>query len=152
MNTRKLFILLVTAAFVIPSMALGQGQDRIDPIKHLLFPPDLIMKHRSKLDLNDEQQDILKSEMQLAQSTVFDFRWEMNDESEKMAQLIKTTPIDESELLAQADKVMALEHQIKRIHLTLLIRLKNMLSPQQIETLRRLRRDSFAKARSTNSK
>jgi len=42
-------------------------------------------------------------------------------------------------VLQQADKVMALEHDIKKIQLTLLIRIKNTLTPEQIAKLRQLR-------------
>ncbi len=138
MNRRKFFILLIAAACASP--LFGFESDRVDPIKQLLFPPNLIMKHRTELNLDDEQQNILKTEMQRAQASVFDLRWQLNDESEKLAELLKSIPIDEPELLAQADKVMALEHQIKRTHLTLLARLKNMLSKQQIEMLDELRK------------
>ena len=136
---REFFVLLVTLCFV--STLFGQVTDRVDPIKKLLFPPNLIMKNRAKLNLDDEQRNILKTELQQAQTDVFDLNWEMNEEGGKLAELLKQTPIDETELLAQADKVMTLEHQVKKRHLILLVRLKNMLSEQQIETLKKLRKE-----------
>ena len=47
--------------------------------------------------------------------------------------------VDEAKVLAEADKVMALEHDLKKAHLTLLIRLKNALTPTQQVRLRGLR-------------
>ncbi len=137
MKIRILFALTIAALVVSPLSAFGPQQN--DPIKQLLFPPDLIMKHRAELELDDQQQVILKTELQRTQAAVFDLRWQMKDEAQSLARLLKMTPVDETELLAQADKVMALEHQIKRTHLTLLARLKNMLSEQQIEMLQALR-------------
>ena len=136
---KKFFMLFVTLCFVSP--LFGQVTDRVDPIKKLLFPPNLIMKNRAKLNLDDEQRNILKTELQQAQADVFDLNWQMNEEGGKLAELLKQTPIDETELLAQADKVMTLEHQVKKRQLILLARLKNMLSEQQIETLKKLRKE-----------
>jgi len=48
-------------------------------------------------------------------------------------------------MLAQSDKVMQLEQQIKRVHLTLLARLKNMLSAEQVQKLSELRRRARAR-------
>ena len=138
MNFRKLFMVLVATTFATP--LFGFESDRLDPIKKLLFPPELIMQHRSQLNLDDEQQEIIKLELQGAQTAVFDLRWQMKDESEHLAELLQMRPIDEAELLEQADRVMALEKQIKTSHLTMLVRLKNMLSDQQIELLGELRK------------
>ena len=141
MTSKKLFVLVMALAFAGP--LFGQGPNRLDPIKQLLFPPELIMKHRAKLNLDDKQQKILKQELQRAQADVFDLKWRIDDETDILAKILETTPINESELLAQADKVMALEQQIKRSHLTLLARLKNILSNEQIKML-----SGFRKSRS----
>ena len=138
MNCRKLFVFAIAVACATP--LLGFEPEQMDPIERLLFPPELIMKHRKQLNLEDKQQTILKTELQRAQADVFDLNWQLNDESEHLAELLKMAPIDVPVLLAQADKVMALERQIKRINLTLLARLKNMLSKQQIEMLIELRK------------
>ena len=97
------------------------------------------MQYSNQLNLSEQQQEILKTELKNAQASIFDIKWQMRDESEKLKAILKTTPIDEAELLAQSDQVMQLERQIKRVHLTLLARLKNMLSEQQIQELRELR-------------
>jgi hypothetical protein len=43
-------------------------------------------------------------------------------------------------VLAQADKVMNLEREIKKTHLSLLVRIKNLLTAAQQEKLTALRR------------
>jgi Spy/CpxP family protein refolding chaperone len=50
-------------------------------------------------------------------------------------------PIDEARVLEQADKVMGLEREIKKIHLSMLIRIKNSLTSEQVMQLRQLRRN-----------
>ncbi|MDX2416694.1 MAG: hypothetical protein QNK19_04450 [Xanthomonadales bacterium] len=97
------------------------------------------MKHRAELDLDADQQATLKAELQRTQATVFDLKWQMREEGEALAEILKQTPIDETELLVQAGKVMTLEQQIKKTHLVLLARLKNMLTERQVEMLKEFR-------------
>jgi len=143
MNRKQLFVLALAA--LIASPVFGFGPVRPDPIGRLLFQPELIMEYRSKLDLTEQQQDVLKTELQNAQAAIFDFKWQLNEESEKLKKILRTIPIDEDEMLAQSDRVMQLERKIKRVHLALLARLKNMLSEQQVQMLSELRRQDRAK-------
>ena len=141
MNRKQLYAL----AFVIlcASPVWGIGPERGDAIGRLLFKPEMIMKFSNQLDLSEQQQDVLKNELKNAQASIFDIKWQLNEESEKLKAMLQTSPIDEDEMLTQSDKVIELEHQIKRVHLTLLARLKNMLSDEQIKMLRDLRRKEF---------
>jgi Spy/CpxP family protein refolding chaperone len=111
-----------------------------DPIGRQLFPPDLIMAQSQKLGLDEKQRATVKTEVQKAQAKFFDLQWEAREASEAMAKMLQQTPIDETRVLAQADKVMGLERDIKKIHLSLLIRIKNALTPEQIAQLTQLRR------------
>jgi len=137
MNYRKLCVILFLLGF--SGSVFGLEQRERDPIKQLLFPPELIMQHRAELDLDADQQATLKAELQRTQATVFDLKWQMREEGEALAVILKQTPIDETELLVQAGKVMTLEQQIKKTHLVLLARLKNMLTERQVEMLKEFR-------------
>jgi Spy/CpxP family protein refolding chaperone len=57
-----------------------------------------------------------------------------------MTQLLQQSPADETKILEQADKIMALEREIKRSHLALLVRIKNALTAEQIAKLEAMRR------------
>ncbi|MDX2427297.1 MAG: hypothetical protein QNK22_01250 [Xanthomonadales bacterium] len=139
MNYRKLCTILFVLSFSGSVCALEQNEN--GPIKQLLFKPELIMKHRAELDLDADQQATLKAELQRTQATVFDLKWQMREEGEALAEILKQTPIDETELLVQAGKVMTLEQQIKKTHLVLLARLKNMLTERQVEMLKEFRKN-----------
>ena len=56
-----------------------------------------------------------------------------------MTQLLQQSPADEASILEQADKIMALEREIKRAHLALLVRIKNALTPDQVARLEAIR-------------
>ncbi len=48
--------------------------------------------------------------------------------------------IDESRALAQADRVMSLEHDVKKSHPALLIRIRNLLTDEQRAELAKMRK------------
>ena len=132
-------ILLLCIFFVTISAWAQQPSPEDDPIGRQLFPPDLIMAQSQKLHLDDKQRTTIKTEVQRAQSKFFDLQWETKEAGEAMAQLLQQTPIDEARVLEQADKVMALEREIKKIHLSMLISIKNALTREQIAMLTQMR-------------
>jgi len=131
--------------FIAVSMAavalLAEQPGNDDPIGRYLFPPELIMGHSQELSLLEKQRAAIKTEVQKAQSKFVDVQWEMQEEGQKMEKLLRQAPADETRILEQADKIMNLEREIKKTHLSLLIRLKNLLTPEQIAKLEGLRRE-----------
>ena len=128
-----LFCLITVSAYA------QQPSPDDDPIGKQLFPPDLIMSQSQKLHLDEKQRTTIRNEVTRAQSKFFDLQWQAKEAGETMAELLQQTPIDEARVLEQADKVMGLEREIKKIHLSMLIRIKNSLSPEQIAQLRQMR-------------
>ena len=112
-----------------------------DPIGQQLFPPEMIMGQSQRLHLDDKQRATVKTEVQSAQSKFFDLQWELKEASDTMVQLLQQTPVDEAAVLKQADKVMGYEREIKKIHLAMLIRIKNSLTRDQIADLMQMRRE-----------
>jgi len=54
--------------------------------------------------------------------------------------LLDAPRIDESRALAQADRVMSLEHDVKKSHPALLIRIRNLLTDEQRAELAKMRK------------
>ncbi len=131
--------LLLCTFFITLSAWAQQPSPEDDPIGRQLFPPDLIMAQSQRLHLDDKQRTTIKTEVQRAQSKFIDLQWETKEAGEAMAQLLQQTPIDEARVLEQADKVMAREREIKKIHLSMLIRIKNALTREQIALLTQMR-------------
>ena len=134
MKSLLMAFLMTTALF-----AQQQPGPGTDPMAQLLFPPELIMQHQQELGLDDKQREQIRREFQTAQGKFFDFQWQMSEASEKLVSLLKSTPIDEAKTLAQAEKVMNLEREIKKTHLGLLIRIRNQLTPAQLTRLEQIR-------------
>lgn len=110
-----------------------------DPIARNVFPPELVMKHQQEIGLTERQRDGIKTEIQKAQTRFVDLQFQMQSEMEKLLALLRARPIDESRTLAQAESLMRLETETKKTHLGMLVRIKNLLTEEQQETLGRLR-------------
>lgn len=111
----------------------------IDPLERYLFPPELVMQHQGALQLSTEQQEYIISQVQQAQSQFTGFQWRLQREVEDLSELLQQTSSDESRILEQLEKVLELEKQIKRTHMTLAVRIKNTLTEEQQQLLLRLR-------------
>ena len=109
-----------------------------DPIAQNLFPPELVMQNRQALGLSEEQKAAIKDELMKASARFNDLNWQMQDEMETMANLTKGTTIDEQRVLAQLDKILNIEREVKRTQISLSIRLKNKLTAEQQTQLQQL--------------
>jgi Spy/CpxP family protein refolding chaperone len=63
----------------------------------------------------------------------------MQSEQQKLVQLLKAQPVDEAAALVQVDRLLNQEHEVKKAQLSLLIRIKNLLSSSQQAKLNELR-------------
>ena len=111
----------------------------VDPLGENLFPPELVMQHQQGLELTEEQRNLIRGEIQNAQARFTEVQWQLQNEMETMASLVKQGRIDEQRTLSQLDKIVGLEREIKRTQLALLIRVKNSLTPEQQAKLQTLR-------------
>ena len=111
------------------SAQAGGGGD--DPFARYLFPPDRIMSHGLEIGLEDAQKTAIRNEVQKAQPKFTDAQFELQTEGEKMIRLLQEKPVDETRVLAQVDRILALEKEIKKTQITLLVRIKNVLTPAQ---------------------
>lgn len=121
-----------------PQPQLAPGQD---PLAQNFFPPELVMQHRQALALTEEQKAVIKDELLKASARFNDLQWQMQDEMETMVGLTKGANIDEQKVLAELDKILNIEREVKRTQLTLSIRLKNKLTSEQQTKLMEIQRN-----------
>ena len=111
----------------------------MDPLGDVMFPPDMIMGHARELGLTDEQKAFMRGEIQRTTTRFLELQWQLQDAMEALHQRMKPNAVDEQQALSQLDKVLDTERQIKHLHFSLGIRLKNQLTPEQQGKLRAMR-------------
>jgi Spy/CpxP family protein refolding chaperone len=111
-----------------------------DPLAKLLFDPQLVLKFASELSLQAAQRTSIVNAIKAAQGEILDRQLEMAERHQELVRSMEALRVDEAAALAQADRVMELEREMKRSQLQLLIRIKNTLTQQQQDRLRELRK------------
>jgi len=138
-----LLLLLTGAALgALPARADGDPGTGGDPIARLLYPPEALLGHAQELGLDDAQRKAIRSEVVQAQKQFLDAQLDMQEASEGLQRLLQERPVNESKALAAADQVMSLERTIKRVHLAMLIHLKNLLTPPQLAKMAEIQKGS----------
>jgi len=136
-----LLLLVAVTIYAQQSPSGSQADPASDPIGENLFPPELVMQYQQAIGLTDEQREFFKNELREAQKRFVDLQWKLQAESEKLAGLVKQPQIDETQTLAQLDKLLNAEREVKRAQIALLVRLKNKLTLEQQRRLLELRRN-----------
>lgn len=110
-----------------------------DPIGENLFPPDQVLSNQKTIGLDEAQKNFVRSEVLKAQTRFTELQFQLQDAMETLAGLLKQSPADETQVLAQLDKVLNAEREVKRTQIALMVRIKNKLTPEQQARLRQLR-------------
>jgi Spy/CpxP family protein refolding chaperone len=103
------------------------------------FPPELVMSHQSEIGLQDSQRAALTSAIQQAQTKFMDTQWKLTAEGEKMGRLLQGPQVDEAAVLEEVDRILNLEREIKKAQISLMVRIKNTLTPTQQAKLTEIR-------------
>ena len=134
------FVLALLFAAATPVSAQQQpGANADQDFARHLFPPELVMQHQQRIGLRDDQRKAITDAITQLQTRVVELQWQMQAETQKLSTLVQETTVREPETLAQVDRVFAIEREVKRAHLTALIRIKNILTREQQATLNSLR-------------
>lgn len=110
-----------------------------DPVMEQLYSPELLKQKGASLNLTEAQKTAVQAEVDKAQTQVNELRTKITTENETLATLVKGDQADEAKVLAQANKLILLENEAKRIQLLMLVRIKNQLTVEQQAMLKTLK-------------
>jgi Spy/CpxP family protein refolding chaperone len=143
---------ILAFAFVLSAATLGAqgapsgqrapgppGPGGPDDFGRNFFPPELVMQHQGEIGLQDAQRAALTSAVQQAQGKFMDVQWKLSAEGEKMSKLLQPTQVDETQVLEEVDRILALEREMKRTQIGLMVRIKNTLTAAQQAKLTEIR-------------
>lgn len=114
----------------------GQGED---PLARLLFPPELIMSNQRAIGLQDPQREEILGAVRTSQAVFAELQMRMAGEMERLIELLRAPSVDPAAVLTQLDRVLMHEHQIKRQHVGMLVRIRNALTSEQRSRLEAIR-------------
>jgi Spy/CpxP family protein refolding chaperone len=137
--------LLTATFFLLAVSSLGQQPPPGgDPLAEHVFAPELVMQNQKAIGLREAQKNAIREDILKAQSRFTELQWQLQDAMETVLSLLQQNSPDEQKVLAELDKVLAAEREVKRTQISLLIRIKNKLTPEQqarLQELRKTKRD-----------
>ena len=139
MNTFRapLFALCCCFAMGAHAVDFDGGQGKREILKMGLYPPDIIMRHQQRLGISSAQRKSITGSVKAFQSDIAELQWSLENEQQIMRQTLAGYPIASKDALAQVESVLNLESKFKLAHFKLLIAIKNELTEEQVDKLRR---------------
>lgn len=134
---KRIATLLLATILCLPAARAEDGKGD-DWMKGRLFAPELILSNRAALKLSDAQRDTLRKELVALQARASEIDFQMLDSATEIQTLLDRHPVDSKAVLAQVDTLLAAESRKKRLYLEMLINVKNMLTPAQVQIAREL--------------
>jgi len=128
-------ILLVLAVVSLGAGTAFAENAKGDVFKGKLFAPNIILEQRNELNLTKQQFTEIRAAVVEIQSGIAEHEWDMQEAYQSLMLELEKAPIDEAEVLKYANTALLAENQVKKKQMTMLIRLKNLLSAEQIDYL-----------------
>ncbi len=125
-------LVLLTAA---PELSFADE----DPIGPNFFSPETVMNHQADIGLKDAQRKTIVDEMKRVQSNMVDHQFAMKGAMQELAGIVSQSRVDETKAITALQKLTKIETDVKSLHITLMIRIKNALTPEQQQKLRGLK-------------
>lgn len=98
------------------------------------------MRNQKAINLTPDQQSTIREEMRKAMPRFTELQWQLSAEEETLESLVRADAPDEKQILAQFDKLMLVESELKRVRFALLVRLRAILTPEQQKKLEEVKK------------
>lgn len=126
--------LVMLTCLVIPALASAQGQER-DVFKDKLFPPKVILEHQDALGLTKEQFTAIRAAVVEVQGNVAEHEWDLREAYQRVMSDLDESPVDEDRVMENVERALLAENEVKKLQVAMLIRLRNLLTDEQMEYL-----------------
>ncbi|NQV86490.1 MAG: hypothetical protein HQ492_05375 [Woeseiaceae bacterium] len=135
---KKGILLFLTALMMIACLASGTAfaeNPKEDIFKGKLFAPDIVLQQQAELHLTKQQFTAIRAAVVEVQSGVAEHEWDMREAYQALMLELDKAPISEAEVLKHATKALLAENAVKKMQMTMLIKLKNLLDAEQVAYL-----------------
>jgi hypothetical protein len=111
-----------------------------DVFRGKLFPPNIIMEHQNELGLSKEQFTAIRAAVVEVQSNVAGHEWDLREAFQRVLAQLDESPIDEDKVIDSLQVALQAENEVKKQQVAMLIKLRNLLTDQQVEYLQSVTR------------
>jgi Spy/CpxP family protein refolding chaperone len=136
---KSALILAIGLTGVLGNSAAAQRPEPEPEFAKYLFAPELVLKYSRQIELQPPQRTALMQLLKEVQVDVMDLQLQMAESATDLTAEVEKQKVDEAAALRLTDRILTLERDIKKRQMTLLIRLKNLLTADQQAKLTTLR-------------
>ena len=124
--------------FTTVATAQGIGKQK-DVFKGKLFAPNIILENQDELGLSKEQFTAIRAAVVAVQGNVAEHEWDLREAYMKVMADLDEVPVDEDKVMVNVQAALLAENEVKKLQVAMLIRLRNLLTDEQMQYLQGLR-------------
>lgn len=132
-------ILIFLACIVLGAPDAGAASPKADVFKGKLFAPNVILENQAELGLSKQQFTEIRRAVVEVQANVAEHEWDIAEAYQNIMDRLDQSPIDEEQVLEYVGAALRAENEVKKLQVAMLIRLRNLLTEEQIAHLESLR-------------
>ncbi|MEZ4457575.1 MAG: hypothetical protein R2882_13665 [Gemmatimonadales bacterium] len=136
MKARWLVLAAVAMLAAWPAAAQEKKDDRFEKA---VFDPQLVLQRARDIGLSSQQRTRILDVVKKIQAELVPLQLDMAEPAIDLVDLLEQGVVDEAAALAKVDLVLRTENEVKKRQLVMLIRIKNILTPEQQARLRAIR-------------
>lgn len=134
---KGLLVLLAFACLGVSAADAAAPKD--DVFKGKLFAPNVILENQTELSLSKQQFTEIRKAVVDVQANVAEHEWDVREAYQNIMAELDRTPIDEQQVLEHVGAALRAENEVKKLQVAMLVRLKNLLTDEQIAYLESVR-------------
>lgn len=135
---RKGMLLLLALVSIGMEAALAAGPKE-DVFKGKLFAANVILENQTELSLSKQQFTDIRAAVVEVQANVAEHEWDLRQAYQSIMAELDNTPINETQVLEHVAEALRAENEVKKLQVAMLIKLKNLLTEEQVAYLESLR-------------
>lgn len=139
-GTRNSLTLLGICLVLFTTVATAQGIGKQkDVFKGKLFAPNIILENQDALGLSKEQFTAIRAAVVAVQGNVAEHEWDLREAYMKVMADLDEVPVDEDKVMVNVQAALLAENEVKKLQVAMLVRLRNLLTDEQMQYLQSLR-------------
>lgn len=136
---KQALLVLAFLALASPEAMAQEPKPPEDVLARYLYSPELVLDNQQAINLSDRARLTIQEAMLDAQKRFMGLQFMMSKETETLRNLLRTGSVDSTAVLKQIDQMLGIEREVKRTQMSLMIRIKNTLTPEQQAALDQIR-------------
>lgn len=128
-------ILVLLAMLALGVSNANAEAPKPDVFKGKLFAPDIILAQQEALNLTKDQYTEIRAAVVEVQTGVAEHEWDMREAYQALMLELDRSPIDDKAVMKHVNTALLAENQVKKKQVAMLVKLKNLLTAEQIDYL-----------------